>query len=93
MKEKKSIAVGYSPGEPAPEILAIARGLLSERMLEIARENNITIYNDPDLAEILSHMMPGEHIPESLFRALSEILAYCYRINEKFREKMVYGGI
>ncbi len=88
MEGKKGIAVGYSPGEPAPEILAVARGLLAERMLVIARENDITIYKDSDLAEVLSNMAPGDCIPESLFSALSEILAYCYRINEKFRDKM-----
>jgi flagellar biosynthesis protein len=93
MKDKKSIAVGYLAGEPAPEILAVARGLLAERMLEIAGENDITIYKDSDLAEVLSYMAPGDYIPESLFRVLSNILAYCYTINEKFRDKMAKGGI
>ena len=93
MKEKKAIAVGYLPEESAPQILASARGFLAERMLEIARENDITIYNDTDLTEVLSCMSPGSYIPENLFRAISEILAYCYRINEKFRKKMDTGGI
>jgi flagellar biosynthesis protein len=92
MKEQKGIAVAYTPGEPAPEILAIARGFLVDRMLEIAKENGITLYKDSDLAEILSHMTPGDRIPENLFRVLSEILAYCYKVNEKFREKLLIGG-
>jgi flagellar biosynthesis protein len=93
MKEQKGIAVGYSPGEPAPEILAIARGFLVDRMIEIAKENGITIYKDSDLAAILSNMTPGDHIPENLFKVLSEILAYCYKVNEKFREKLLKSGI
>ncbi|MBN2403161.1 MAG: EscU/YscU/HrcU family type III secretion system export apparatus switch protein [Spirochaetes bacterium] len=93
MKEKKGIAVGYSFDEPAPEILAVAKGFLVDRMLAIAKENNITVYKDSDLAEILSYMTPGEHIPDNRFRIMSEILAYCYKINEKFREKMVKSGI
>jgi flagellar biosynthesis protein len=93
MKEKKGIAVGYSANEPAPEILAIAKGFLAERMLEIAKENDITIYKDSDLAEVLSYMVPGNYIPESLYRVLSEILAYCYEVNEKFRDKMLKSGI
>ena len=93
MKEKKGIAVGYIPDEPAPQVLAVARGALAERMLEIAGENDITVYKDADLAEIISCLQPGSYIPENLFRSLSEILAYCYRINEKFKRKMDTGWI
>jgi len=59
---------------------------------DIAKENNITIYKDSDLAEILSCMKPGE-IPENLFRVMAEILAYCYKTNEKFRDKIIKSGI
>lgn len=90
---KKGIAVGYSPGDPAPEVLAVARGLLAERMLEIARENDIIIYKDSDLAEVLSYMSPGSSVPEKFFRAVAEILAYCYRINDKFRQKLGAHGV
>lgn len=91
MKERKAVAVGYIPGE-TPEILAIAKGFLVDRLLKIAKENNITIYKDSDLAEVLSLMEPGA-IPENLFRVMAEILAYCYKTNEKFREKIAESGI
>ena len=86
---KKGIAIGYSPSKGVPEILAIARGFLVDKLLQIARENNITIYNDSDLAEVLSLMKPGDEIPEDLFSIISEVLAYCYKINEKFKEKII----
>lgn len=91
MKEKKGIAVGYTPGK-APEILAAVKGFLVDRLIKIAKEHNITIYKDSDLAEILSCMKPGE-IPENLFRVMAEILAYCYKTNEKFRDKLIKSGI
>jgi flagellar biosynthesis protein len=90
---KKGIAVGYSPGNSAPEILAIAKGILVDKLINIAKENNITIYKDSDLAEILSLMTPGDKVPENLFHILSEVLAYCYRINDKFKEKVEKAGI
>jgi flagellar biosynthesis protein len=92
-KNKLGIAIEYSVNKPAPEILAVARGFLVDRLLEIANDNNITIYKNSDLAEILSFMKPEDQIPETLFYVLSEILAYCYKVNEKFREKMLKGGL
>ena len=87
MLEKKGVAIGYS-GRGVPRILAIARGLLVEKLLRIAEENNITIYRDSDLAETLAVLNVGNEIPEDLFFAVCEVLAYCYRINNEFREKL-----
>ena len=83
---KKGVALEYS-GE-LPRIIAVARGNLLEKMIEIAKENNITIYRDPGIAEALSQLETGSYIPEYLFRAVSEVLAYCYKINADFQEKM-----
>jgi len=92
MKEKKAIAVGYSFGM-SPEILASAKGLLVDRLISIAKEHDITVVNNADLAETLSLMKVGDMIPENLFRVMSEVLAYCYRVNEKFRKKMLNSGL
>ncbi len=89
--EKKGIAVGYHGKNSVPEILFKARGELVGKLLQIARENNITIYRDADLAETLSALDTGTQIPETLFQAMAEVLAYCYRINDKFHEKISAG--
>ncbi len=86
MGENKGIAIEYS-GE-IPRIIAIARGKLLKKMVEIAEQYNITVYKDQNLAEILSQLEIGSTIPEDLFKAMAEILAYCYKINENFKEKM-----
>ncbi len=92
MKEDKvGVALEYS-GE-IPKILAVARGLFFDRLIQIAREYNITIYQDPDLAEVLSQVPVGIEIPETLFKAVSEVLAYCYRINSDFKKKLDNMGI
>ncbi len=87
MNQKKGIALEYR--NSAPVIIAKAKGQLLEKLLEIAREKGITIYRDPDLAEILSVFETGSEIPEELFKAVSEVMAYCYRINSEFREKIL----
>lgn len=90
-KQKKAVALGYTGGKSVPEILAVARGLLVERLLKIAEENSITVYRNADLAETLSALGAGSPVPESLYRAVAEVLAYCYRVNEAFREKLDSG--
>ncbi len=89
--ERTGVALEYS-GE-VPKILAVARGMLFERLIRIAREHNITIYQDSDLAQVLAQLPAGSEIPETLFRAVSEVLAYCYRINSDFKAKLDSMGI
>ena len=92
MKDDKiGVALEYS-GD-IPKILAVARGILFDQLIQIAGEHNITIYRDSDLAQVLSQLPVGSEIPEALFRAVSEVLAYCYRINSEFKAKLDGMGI
>lgn len=89
--ERIGVALEYS-GD-IPKILAVVRGILFDRLVQIAQEHNITIYRDSDLAQVLSQLPVGSEIPETLFRAVSEVLAYCYRINADFKAKLDGMGI
>ncbi len=83
----KAVALGYDPAIGAPEVVAAARGLLVGKLMELARRHGIPVYRDPDLAEVLSAAMPGTQVPETLFRAVAAVMAYCYRVNDGFRKK------
>jgi flagellar biosynthesis protein len=87
-EEKKAAAIEYGGKDTIPGIIAAGKGILADKLLEVAREHGITIYNDRDLAEVLAELKPGTEIPEHLFTAMAEVLAYCYRINESFRQKI-----
>ena len=84
--EDKGVALKYS--EDIPKILAIAKGELLKHLLKLAQENNITIYKDPDLTEVLSKFEVGDEIPEFLYKAVAEVLAHCYKVNSDFKEKI-----
>jgi flagellar biosynthesis protein len=88
---QKSIALQYD--KDAPKIIASARGILAEKMIKIAEDKKITIYKDIDLAEILFRFKAGDVIPETLFGAVSVVMAYCYRINSDFRQKLNNSGM
>jgi type III secretion system FlhB-like substrate exporter len=85
---KKAVALEYDPGMGVPEVIAAARGMLVERLLELAGKHGIPVYRDPDLAEVLSAVRPGTKVPESLYKAVAAVMAYCYRVNEGFRKKI-----
>ncbi len=90
-KEKKpsqtlAAAIKYdSNGDSAPKVTASGRGIIAEKIIAIAEENGIPIKNDPDLVQILSKLNVGAEIPVELYRAVAEILAFVYSLNESQR--------
>lgn len=88
MDRKKAVALGYEKGDTSPSVLAVARGFLAEKLLDVAREHGITIVNDPDLAGVLSELHTGDEIPEHLYHAVAEVFGFCYRMNSEFRKKI-----
>ncbi|GMV66410.1 MAG: EscU/YscU/HrcU family type III secretion system export apparatus switch protein [Candidatus Omnitrophica bacterium] len=86
---KRAVALRYDPGEdPAPRLVAKGQGHVAERILEIAREHGIHIHEDPDLVEVLAALDLGQLIPEELYEALAEILAFIYRLNRLAKPQM-----
>ena len=79
-------AIKYdSAGDSAPKVTASGRGIIAEKIIAIAQDNGIPIKNDPDLVQILSKLKVGAEIPVELYRAVAEILAFVYSLNENQR--------
>lgn len=79
-------AIKYdSSKNSAPAVMASGRGNIAEKIIELARENGIPIKSDPDLVQVLSKLKVGSEIPVELYRAVAEILAFVYSINEDQR--------
>ncbi len=79
-RRKKAVALRYKDGDRAPRVVAKGKGLLAERILSIAREHGIPIYDDGELVEFLSLLDIYEEIPPHLYRAVAEILAFVYQV-------------
>jgi flagellar biosynthesis protein len=69
----------------APKVTARGRGFIADKIIEKAEEFGIPIKNDPDLVQILSKLNIGAEIPVELYRAVAEILAFVYSLNENQR--------
>ncbi len=87
---KRAVAMRYDvDNDAAPRIVAKGERLLAERIIAIARENGIHIHEDPDLVAVLAKLDIGASIPEELYKAVAEVLAFIYRINNKMPAKTV----
>lgn len=63
----------------APKVVAKGANLIAEKIKEIARENDVPIVEDKPLAQVLYKMVDIDHlIPEDLYRAVAEVLAFVY---------------
>lgn len=94
MKEKKekisktplAAAIRYdSEQDNAPKVTARGRGTIAEKIIEVAEQFGIPIKNDPELVQVLSKLEVGTEIPVELYRAVAEILAFVYSLNESQR--------
>jgi flagellar biosynthetic protein FlhB len=85
-----SVALKYSENKMrAPVVVAKGSHLMAAKIKEIAREHNVPILEAPPLARALhKHCDLGEAIPEALFNAVAEVLAYVYQLR---RFKQVGG--
>jgi flagellar biosynthesis protein len=90
MLEKKTFqaaALKYDrQKDEAPRVSAKGRGLIAEKIIELAKKNDIPIKSDPALIQILSKLDIDEQIPAELYKAVAEILAFVYSVNSKRRE-------
>ena len=85
-RRQLAVALGYEPGvDAAPVVLARGKGRMAERILAAAKKARVPIRNDRDLVEALARLDLGDVIPEELYLAVAEILAFIYRINRDAR--------
>lgn len=81
---KGAVALGYKPEkQDAPHLLAKGVGELAEKIIKIARDNNILVQEDPLLFSSLNKLEVGEEIPTKLYQVIAELLAYVYKIDSK----------
>jgi len=89
-KTQTAVAVGFdSKVDQVPRILATGKGVLAEKILEIADQEAIPIHKDENLAQILCMLEQNSLLPIEAYAAVAKILGQIYKFDkEKFdREK------
>jgi flagellar biosynthetic protein FlhB len=68
----------------APKVVAKGADLIAQKIKEVAKEHNVPIVEDKPLAQALYKAVDiGEEVPEQLFQAVAQVLAYIYRLRDQ----------
>lgn len=75
-----AVALKYEISMVAPVVVAKGQNLLAQEIKDIARWNDITILENPPLAQTLYRTVEvGQAIPAELYAVVAEILAFVFR--------------
>jgi flagellar biosynthesis protein FlhB len=79
-----AVAIKYdSEKMSAPRVVAKGAELIAQRIKKIAAEHNIPVVEDRVLARALYKAVDiGDEIPEKMFQAIAQLLAYIYRMKK-----------
>lgn len=70
-----AVALEYD-GHGAPRVTAKGRGEVARKIVETAREHEVAIEQNALLAEALSAVELDDAIPEELYRATAQVIAF-----------------
>ncbi len=90
--KRTAIALRYDlEKDKAPLIIASGRGAIADEILRIADDNRVPLYEDPELAKLLSKLQIDTEIPADLYVLVAEVLFFVYQLDRmaQKRERVV----
>jgi flagellar biosynthesis protein len=83
-RSPKAVALRYdNQKDRAPRVVAKGKGCLADKIIDVAREHDIPLHQDENLVQVLEALEVETEIPPELYRAVAEVLAFIYRLNDK----------
>lgn len=77
-----AVALQYD-GKNAPKVTAKGEGFTAQQILAIAEKHGVPLQNEPELARVLAQVPLGDEIPQQLYIAVAEVIAFAYFISGK----------
>ncbi len=85
---KQAAALQYSPEtDVAPKIIAAGKGIVAEKIIEKAKEKDIPVYKDSNLAKTLSALGIGSEIPTEVYEVVAEILIFIGSVDKSYGDR------
>lgn len=79
---KSAVALAYRKTDAAPRVVAKGRGLIAEEIIARAKEHGVFVHESAELVSLLMQVDLDERIPPQLYRAVAELLAWLYQIEQ-----------
>jgi flagellar biosynthesis protein len=87
-KIKEAAALKYSPQKGgAPEIVALGKGEIAEKIIEKAIESDVPLYEYASLVHTLNYLKIGDEIPEELYEVVAQIMVFVSHLDSSYKEK------
>ena len=77
---KSAVALTYTQTDAAPRVVAKGRGVIAEQIILRAQEHGVYVHESPELVSLLMQIDLDQRIPPQLYVAVSELLAWIYRL-------------
>lgn len=84
---KKAAALRYEQSYEAPIVTAAGIGLIADKIIEKADENNVPIVYNKELADLLQNVDVGESIPPEIYEIVAEIIAYVMSVDNNLNKE------
>lgn len=84
-RQSSAVALAYRSGDPAPKVVAKGKGLVADQIIERAREAGVFVHESKELVSLLMDVDLDRQIPPGLYRAIAELLAWLYHVEEAQR--------
>lgn len=78
-----AVALKYTPGDSAPQVVAKGRGLIAAEIIARAKEHGVYVHESPELVALLTNVDIDDRIPPALYIAVAELLAWLYQVERK----------
>lgn len=85
METSLAVALKYD-GENAPKVTAKGSQDIAEQIIQLAKKHNVPLSENKELVTLLSTLELGDEIPEVLYLAVAEIIAFAYMLKGKVPE-------
>ncbi len=85
---KQATALQYSPDtDVAPKVIATGQGIVAEKIIEKAKEADVPVYQNANLAQTLSALGIGDQIPPEIYEVVAEILVFIGSVDKSYGER------
>jgi flagellar biosynthesis protein len=80
---QSAVALTYQAGSSAPTVVAKGKGLVAQAIIERANEHGVYVHQSQELVALLMQVELDKDIPPALYRAVAELLAWLYHIEQQ----------
>ena len=80
----KAVALKYKAYEDlAPKVIAKGKGEIARKIIEKAKEFDIPMFQNEELANMLLSVDINEEIPKEMYEMVVEVFVWLYKIEQK----------